>query len=93
MRKDDPKKSTELLERVDARSVDSVEEGHVVFDFTGLEQTNVGDLALILTARLETEPHETVWVRCVPWKTAEALRIMRLDHLFLTYPEADGEMN
>lgn len=90
MRHDDDKKRAE---RLDTHGGDTVEAGHVVFDFTGLEQAKIGDLALILTARLETAPDEKVWVRSVPGRTAQALKILRLDHLFLNYPDADGEMN
>lgn len=93
MRHDDDKKRAELCERLEAPAGDTVDAGHVVFDFTGLEQAKIGDLALILTARLGTAPDEKVWVRSIPGRTARALRILRLDHLFLNYPEADGQMN
>lgn len=69
------------------------EEGHVVFDFTGLEQANVGDLALILTARMCSAPGDNVWVRSLPQRTARILQYLRLDHLFLHYPEAEGQPN
>ena len=69
------------------------EEGHVVFDFTGLEQANVGDLALILTARMYSAPGDNVWVRSLPQRTARILQYLRLDHLFLHYPEAEGQPN
>ena len=69
------------------------EEGHVVFDFTGLEQANVGDLALILTARLRSAPGDQVWVRSLPHRTARILEYLHLDHLFLRYPEAGGRPN
>ncbi len=93
MRHDDKDKGLELLERLDVQTMETVDEGHLVFDFTGLQQATVGDLALILTARFATAPTEKVWVRSIPWRTAEVLRILRLDHLFLTYPEDDGQMN
>ena len=93
MRHDDGKKRTELRERAETRTVESTDEGHVVFDFSGVGQAGIGDLALILTARLATAPDEKVWIRSVPGRTAQALRFLRLDHLFLRYPEADGEMN
>ena len=70
-----------------------IEEGHVVFDFTGLEQANVGDLALILTARMYSAPGDNVWVRSVPQRTAQILQYLKLDHLFLHYPEAEGQPN
>lgn len=67
--------------------------GHVVFDFTGLERPDVGDLSLILTARLQSGPTESVWVRSLPEQTERLLRILRLDHLFRTYPEGSDELN
>ena len=42
-------------------AVDS--DAHVVFDFTGLHKPAVSDLALVLTARLQTPPSESVWAR------------------------------
>ena len=69
------------------------EDGHVVFDFTGLEQANVGDLAMILTARMHSAPGDNVWVRSLPQRTARILEYLRLDHLFLHYPEAEGQPN
>jgi hypothetical protein len=86
MRSDDKRKETMKAEAVH-------EETHVVFDFTGLERPDVCDLALILTARLNAEPGESVWVRALPWQTARVLQALRLDHLFLSYPEASEEMN
>ena len=70
-----------------------LQETHVVFDFTGLEQPDVCDLSLILTARLQAGPSESVWVRSLPWETARILRILGLDHLFRQYPIASGELN
>ncbi|MDH3271738.1 MAG: hypothetical protein OEN56_10415 [Gemmatimonadota bacterium] len=93
MRHDDKNKGRQLMERLETRPVETPDDGHVVFDFTGLHQANVGDLALILTARLSTAPSDKVWVRSIPWRTAEVLRILRLDHLFLTYPEGSDELN
>jgi len=69
------------------------EEGHVVFDFAGVEQANVGDLALILTARLHSAPDDNVWVRSLPVRTARILEYLRLDHLFVQYPEDEGQPN
>jgi hypothetical protein len=72
----------------------SREDGHhVVFDFTGTEQGNVGDLALILTARLRSGPDDSVWVRALPDRTAQILEYLRLDHLFLRIPEHQGPPN
>lgn len=69
------------------------EEGHVVFDFTGLDQAGMGDLAMILTARLHSAPGDNVWVRSLPQRTARILEYLGLDHLFLQYPEAEGQPN
>lgn len=70
-----------------------LEEHHVVFDFTGLEQPDVCDLSLILTARLQAAPTDSVWVRSLPWQTARILRILRLDHLFRVYPTSPDELH
>jgi len=67
-----------------AKDVRSAE--HVVFDFTGLERPDVGDLSLILTARLQSAPSDHVWVRSLPRETARILKALRLDHLFRLYP-------
>ena len=67
--------------------------GHVVFDFTGLERPDVGDLSLILTARLQSAPTDSVWVRSLPSQTERILRILKLDHLFRAYPEGSDELN
>ena len=93
MRYDDNDKKLRLQECVETQSEERMDEGHVVFDFTGLQQAKVGDLALILTARLGTAPTDKVWVRSLPWRTAEVLRILKLDHLFLAYPEDEGQIN
>ena len=66
---------------------------HVVFDFTGLEQPDVGDLSLILTARLQSAPHDYVWVRSLPSRTARILQVLRLDHLFRPYPKGSERMH
>jgi hypothetical protein len=66
---------------------------HVVFDFTGLEQPDVGDLSLILTARLQSAPTDQVWVRSLPQQTARILKILRLDHLFRRYPSGSDQMH
>lgn len=77
-----------LSDRTEQHPVD-----HVVFDFTGLEQPDVCDLSMILTARLQSAPTDSVWVRSLPWQTARILRLMKLDHLFRHYPTAPDEMN
>ncbi len=66
---------------------------HVVFDFTGLDQLDVGDLSLILTARLQSGPAEHVWVRSLPPQTARILRVLRLDHLFRAYPKGSEALH
>ena len=66
-------------------AVDS--DAHVVFDFTGLNKPAVSDLALVLTARLQTTPSESVWARKIHPRTAEILRALRLDHMFPRYPD------
>jgi hypothetical protein len=66
---------------------------HVVFDFTGLERPNVGDLSLILTARLQSGPTGNVWVRALPWQTERILKLLRLDHMFRTYPTESDDLN
>jgi hypothetical protein len=66
---------------------------HVVFDFTGLDQPDVGDLSLILTARLQSGPTGHVWVRSLPAQTARILRALRLDHLFRTYPKGSEALH
>ena len=68
-------------------AVDS--DAHVVFDFTGLNKPAVSDLALVLTARLQTPPSESVWARKIHPRTAEILRALRLDHMFPRYPDPD----
>ena len=67
--------------------------GHVVFDFTGLERPDVGDLSLILTARLRSAPDARVWVRSLPEQTERILKLLRLDHLFRAYPTGSDELN
>ena len=92
MRYDD-KKERQRLQALEDRAPETPEEGHIVFDFTGLEQANVGDLSLILTARLRSAPTDSVWVRSLPWRTAQVLKFLKLDHLFRHYPEGDGQLN
>jgi anti-anti-sigma regulatory factor len=93
MRHDDEDKGRGLEEHLEPGVDEIPEESHVVFDFTGLEQPNIGELSLILTARLRSAAHENVWVRSLPPRTARVLAILGLDHLFRTYPEAADEMN
>ena len=93
MRHDDKNSGNPSATRLATRMVESSDEGHVVFDFQGLEQANVGDLSMILTARLQSAPTDSVWVRSLPLRTAEVLRILRLDHLFRHYPEGDDQLN
>ena len=92
MRHDDKNDGRRLRERLQERA-DAPEVSHVVFDFSGLERPNVTDLSLILTARLQCEPGDSVWVRSLPWQTARILEVLRLDHLFRRYPEAADELN
>lgn len=93
MRHDEKDKRLQLREHAETQAEEHRDEGHVVFDFTGLQQANVAELALILTARLGTAPTDKVWVRSIPWRTAEVLRILKLDHLFHSYPEDEGQLN
>ena len=79
--------------RQDRKDGDRGRESHVVFDFTGLDRPNVGDLSLILTARLQSGPTGHVWVRALPWQTERILKILRLDHMFRTYPDGPDELN
>jgi hypothetical protein len=67
--------------------------GHVVFDFTGLDQPDVSDLSLILTARLRSAPTDHVWVRSLPRQTARILRALHLDHLFRLYPKGSEQLH
>jgi anti-anti-sigma regulatory factor len=93
MRHDDKNNRPLLQEQLATHVDETADEGHLVFDFTGLAQANVGDLSLILTARLLSAPGENVWVRSLPERTARVLEFLRLDHLFRHYPEDDGSMN
>lgn len=93
MRQDDKNDPRRLQERLQEQSTERPETTHVVFDFTGLDRPNVADLSLILTARLQSAPGDSVWVRSLPWQTARILEVLKLDHLFRHYPEGDGELN
>ena len=88
-RASEPRRSEE---RVQTRHEVSSAPDNVVFDFTGLREPDVADLALILTARLQTPIDASVWVRAIDPKTARVLRALGLDHLFRVYPGSE-EMN
>ena len=91
---DEKRNEPRLREQLQERSDEPTnEEHHVVFDFTGLDRPNVGDLALVLTARLGTAPGDSVWVRSIPWQTQRILEVLHLDHLFRQYPEGEGDLN
>lgn len=93
MRNDEKDGRLNVLEQVQEQPEESAESNHVVFDFTGLERPNLGDLSMILTARLQSAPEDFVWVRSLPWQTARILEVLKLDHLFRTYPEMEDELN
>ena len=92
MRRDEDGRTTQLELRLAEESGDEAK-GHVVFDFTGLEEPDVCDLSLILTARLQSAATRDVWVRSLPWRTARILRVLGLDHLFRTYPSTVDELH
>ena len=89
--RNDEKKQLELHVAKDEAQESAKE--HVVFDFSGTEYANVEDIALILTARLQSAPTDDVWVRSISGRTAQILKYLRLEHLFRRYPEGDGQMN
>lgn len=92
--RNDEKDGRGVTEQLRQRADESSEAtNHVVFDFTGLDKPSVGDLALILTARLRSRPEDYFWVRSLPWRTARIFEVLRLDHLFRHYPDAEGEPN
>lgn len=66
---------------------------HVVFDLSGTGNANIEDIALILTARLQSAPADHVWVHSIPSRTAQILSFLRLEHLFRLVPEDNGERN
>ena len=66
---------------------------HVVFDLSGTEKANVEDIAMILTARLQSAPTNQVWVHSIPSRTAHILKFLRLEHLFRLVPDNAGELN
>lgn len=92
MRRDDEGKARKVEHHLQDR-IEAATDSHVVFDFTGLEEPDVCDLSLILTARLQAAPTDSVWVRSLPWQTARVLRILRLDHLFRQYPTGPDDLN
>lgn len=65
----------------------------VVFDFTGLHRPGFSDLSLILTARLQSEPSDRVWVRALPRATWDILSALGLDHLFRAIPGTGGRIH
>lgn len=79
----------ELVVRSEAREAET----DIVFDFTGLNRPNLTDLALILTARLRSDPEDRVWVRALPRSTWHILQVLGLDHLFKVYPGPDQVPN
>ncbi len=93
MRQDDKYDGPRLQEHLEPCDEARAQESHVVFDFTGMEQANLADLSLILTARLLSAPTDSVWVRSLPSRTAQVLRILRLDHLFRQYPDSPDQVN
>jgi len=78
-----------LVVRPDDRDTET----DIVFDFTGLHRPALTDLALILTARMHSEPESRVWVRALPHGTWNVLQALGLDHLFHVYPGPDGIPN
>ena len=81
-------RTTSVITEQRKNVVDS--DAHVVFDFTDLHKPAVSDLALVLTARLQTPLSESVWAREIHPRTAEILRALRLDHMFPCYPDPDN---
>ena len=90
MRNDEKKRLELRVVREEARE-NSTE--HVVFDLSGTEKANIEDIALILTARLQSAPTDSVWAHSIPSRTAQILRYLRLEHLFRLVPEGEGELN
>jgi hypothetical protein len=71
----------------------SQEDRDVVFDFSGMPGLGLGDLAWVLTARLQAGPRGRVWVRQMPFEAWNALRALGLDHLFRVYPGPGEQPN
>lgn len=68
-------------------------EDELVFDFTGLRRPELRDLSFVLTARLQNDPDDRVWVRALPNSTWQVLQALGLDHLFFAYPRAGEASN
>lgn len=83
----------ELLTGSVASSARDGRESGVVFDFTGLHRPGLCDLALILTARLQSSPGRLVWVTALPDATWVVLRGLGLDHLFHVLPGPGDVLN
>lgn len=64
-----------------------------VFDFTGLRRPELRDLSFVLTARLQSDPDDRVWVRALPKSTWGVLEALGLDHLFCAYPRSGEAAN
>jgi hypothetical protein len=79
--------------RVQVPPASARSEPGVVFDFTGLHLPELGDLAWILTARLQSAPERRVWVTALPESTWTVLRALGLDHLFHLLPGPGEVMN
>ncbi len=65
----------------------------LIFDFTGLRRPELRDLSFILTARLQSEDDDRVYVRALPTGTWDLLQSMGLDHLFWAYPRGSDVQN
>ena len=89
--RNDERKRLEL--HVVSEEVSGNSSEHVVFDLSGTEKANVEDIAMILTARLQSAPTDHVWVHSIPSRTAQILRYLRLEHLFRLVPEDEGALN
>jgi len=83
-----------LQERAEAEPTEEAgTKEEFVFDFTGLHQPDLTDLSLILTARLQADAGDRVWVRALPLGTWRTLHALNLHHLFQPYPVANGGVN
>jgi len=70
------------------------DDADLVFDFSGKEVPDLGDLSLLLTARMLAEEEERqVWVRALPEPTWRLLQALGLDHLFQLFPAGGGSGN
>lgn len=86
MRHDDKiAESADLKEAGQDRSESGVTD--LVFDFSGIQVPDLGDLSLLLTARMLAEEEERrVWVRALPEATWRLLQALGLAHLFQLFP-------